>query len=248
MKRAFRFGLLFALTLAIVVGFAPARLGGAASGNVVRLTQIGHPMWHPVDFHMFSAPIGTATSGYAEFATTALAILPPPNHVYNPDLLVGPGAPHSPPYTNELAKGVANPDLGYDQGQRFSAAQFSNGNGVWVVWMNVPKPGTTGSSPDFASGPIIPNSVFPITVYGVTVRNGVSFNPFLVNASVPALNALTTPFNVDGASHFPMFIADNMDFGPAGTDPAGNYRYQMTMMDQQGNGWSIVADFTITSR
>ena len=136
---------------------------------------------------------------------------------------------------------------GYHEGRTFNASEFSNGNGVWLVWMNVPKPGTTGSSPDFASGTIIPNSLFPINGSGVTVRNGASFNPFLASFSVPALNTLTPPFNVDGASHFPVFIADNMDFGPPGTAPQGNYEYQLTMTDHQGNGWSIVAQFTIAS-
>ena len=245
MKRAFRFALSFALIMAIIVGYAPASMASAGSDSVVQLTQIGHPRWHPANFLMFSAPIGTAPD-FAGFATTALAILPPPNHVFNPDLLVGPGAPHSPPYTNELANGVAA--LKYHQGQSFNAAEFSNGNGMWLVWMNVPKPGTTGSSPDFTSGTIIPNSVFPIHVEGISLRNGEVFDPYLVNTNVPALNALTTPFNVDGASHFPMFIADGLELGPAGTNPPGNYEYQMTMTDAQGNGWSIVADFTITAK
>ena len=247
MKKVFRFSLMFALMMAIVVALAPASVATSAPAAAVTLMEIGHPRWHPVDFHMFSAPIGTAATGYAEFVTTSLAILPPPNHVFNPDLIVGPGAPHLPPYTNEVAKGVAS--LGYQQGTRFTASDFSNGNGVWVVWMNVPKPGTTGSSPDFASGTIIPNSVFTIHVNGITLRNGTLFNAALAqDIKVPPLNALTTPFNVDGASHFPFFIADNIDFGPQGTNPPGNYEYQITMTDAQGNGWSIVANFTITAK
>jgi len=243
MKYVLRIGLLFVMILAVVVGLAPASQAGAESANVVQITPIGHPTWKPADFHLFSAPIGSAASSYAEFGATALAILPPPNHVSNPDLLVGPGAPHLPPYTTELAKGITA--LGYHQGQRFNTAEFSNGDGVWLVWMTVPNRGATGSSPDFASGPIVPNSLFPIKVKGVTVRNGVDFNPYVADFAVPALNALTTPFNVDGASHFPVFIADNMDFGPAGMKPPGNYEYRLTMTDQRGNGWSIVARFSI---
>ena len=35
-------------------------------------------------------------------------------------------------------------------------------NGVYFAFMLVPDPGVTGSSRDFASGPVIPNSLFPI--------------------------------------------------------------------------------------
>lgn len=96
------------------------------------MTPIGHPTWSPADFHLFAAPIGTAASGYVEFAETALAILPPPNHVAHPDLMVGPGASHAPPYTSEMGQGVAA--QGYHQGVRFSGLEYSEGMGVFLVW------------------------------------------------------------------------------------------------------------------
>jgi hypothetical protein len=80
----------------------------------VRLTPIGHPTWKPVDFHVFTAPVGTAATEYAEFSATTLALLPPPNHESHPDLGVGPSTPHSPPDDAELANGVA--DLGFHEG------------------------------------------------------------------------------------------------------------------------------------
>jgi hypothetical protein len=211
----------------------------------VRLTPIGHPTWKPVDFHLFSAPIGTASTGYAEFFTTTLALLPPPKHVFHPDLGVGPGAPHQPPYDSELRIGVHNLDL--HEGVRFHTKEFTNGSGVFLAWMNVPAPGTTGSSPDFASGPIIPNRLFPIHVTGVSYHNNKVFDPALADGFVPALDAnLDPPFHVDGHSHFPLFSADNADFGPAGAKLNGSYVYRYMMIDQSGNGWSIEAHFTVT--
>jgi len=235
------------LTVAAIAGPASTSTGGSEFERVVQLTRIGHPSWKPVDFHLFSAPIGTAADGYAEFATTALALLPPPNHVFHHDLLVGPGAAHQPPYDTELALGVAH--QGYHQGRHFRAAEFSSGSGVWLVWMNVPRRGATGSSPDFASGPIIPNGLFPIEVRGVALHNGASFDPTLANTSVPPLDSsLDPPFAVDGHSHFPMFIADTLDVGPPGTKPEGTYAYHVTLTDQQGDGWSIVARFSVSAR
>jgi hypothetical protein len=209
----------------------------------VRLTRIGDPTWKPVDFHLFSAPVGTPASGFAEFLTTVLALLPPPNHEVHPALGVGPGAPHPPPYDSELANGVAV--QGFREGVRFSTSEFSDGQGVLLAWMNVPAPGVTGSSPDFASGSIIPNALFPISVVGETRHNGRLFSETVFQ--VPALNsALDPPFDVDGHSHFPIFIADNADIADkADAQLRGSYRYEFTMKDQSGNGWRVEAHFAV---
>ncbi len=135
---------------------------------------------------------------------------------------------------------------GYDAGSCFTPAQFSNGQAVIAAWMVVPHGRRQlGSSPDFGSGPIIPNSSFPIHFEGITSRNGAVFDAALVDFDVPALDAVSPPFAVDGHSHFPFFIADNADFGPPGIDLRGDYTYAMTMVDVDGNGWSIVIRFRI---
>ena len=194
-----------------------------------------------VDFHLMAAPIGTAATGYAEFAETALALLPPPNHVFNPFFLVGPGAPHPPPYDSELRDGVAS--LGLHEGVQFDVSEFSNGSGIYLVFMVVPAPGTTGSSPDFASGPIIPNALFLISFFATDEHNGKPFS-IVGDGSVPLLDADTGFPGADGHSHFP-FAADNADFGPVGAKLRGSYRIRLTMTDQSGNGWFIEAHFAL---
>ena len=62
---------------------------------------------------------------------------------------------------------------------------------------------------------------------------------------VPALDDVDPPFLVDGHSHFPVFIADNADFGPSGTPLPGSYTYDLIMLDNSGSGWSIVVSFVI---
>lgn len=233
--------------LALIVGLVAPTIPLSADpppAQGVRITPIGNPTWKPVDFHLFSAPIGTAASGYAEFLTTLLALLPPPNHVFHPMLGVGPGAPHLPPYDSELANSVAN--LGFHQGVRFSRSEFSNGLGVYLVWMNIPAPGTTGSSPDFTSGPIIPNTLFPIHVAGADLHNNRLFSAEGGFDVPPLDNNLNPPFNVNGHSHFPVFFADNADFALSpGANLHGSYVYQFVMTDQSGNGWSIKAHFAL---
>jgi hypothetical protein len=230
------------LTLA-VAAMAPAV--ASAAGNV-QVRPIGDPVWKPTDLNVFTAPIGTAASGYAEFGATQAAILPAPYHVPHPDLGMGPGQPHRRPYNHELRRGLHV--VGPDARGRFTVDDFSAGNGIWLAFMVVPaRTGTApeGSSPDFASGPIIPNSLFPIDVTGSSERDGVAFST-LAAFSVPALDAsLDPPFAVDGHSHFPIFIADNIDFGPAGTDPAGRYEWTITLLDRTGSGWEATVRFTV---
>jgi hypothetical protein len=218
---------------------------GHLLAGTVQLTAIGSPTWTPVDFQVFSAPVGTAASGYVEFALTTLSVLPTPNHEASPVLNVGPGAPHDPPYDSEISAGVAA--QGYHEGNTFSPAEFSNGQGVFFAWMTIPSPGAMGSSPDFGAGPVIPNSLFPIHVAGSTLRNGSAWNPFLTAFDVPALDASVDPrfAAIDGHSHFAVFVADNADFGPPGGSLYGSYVYRVEMLDNAGNGWSVEASFQV---
>ncbi len=178
-----------------------------------------------------------------EFGDTALGLLPEPNHMYHNDLFVGPGQQHGPPYDQEMAAGVAA--QGYREAVRFRPPEFRRGMGIWTTWMNVPFPGTTGSSPDFGSGPIIPNSLFPIHVTAASTRNGAPYSNVFEGDVLALDGTLNPPFTVDGHSHFPFFLADNADFGPSGIQVNGNYTWHITMIDSSGNGWQIEVDFII---
>jgi hypothetical protein len=233
------------LTLAVALT-APA--AASAAGNI-QARRIGDPIWKPSDLNLFSAPIGTASSDYAEFGETQQGILPEPYHRFHPALGIGPGDPHPGPYTHEIRRGLKS--LGFQQGGQFTVADFSGGNGIWLAYMVVPaSPGSAphGSSPDFDFGPMIANSLFPIDVTGFSERFGERFS-VLTDFSVPPLDAaLNPPFDVDGHSHFPIFIADNIDFGPPGADPAGAYQWTIQMLDQTGNGWEVTARFVVRDR
>jgi len=221
---------------------------GRASGNLIDLvtqaTPIGRPSWQPVDFHLFSAPVGTFENGFAQFFELQRQLLPPPNHLFDTVFNIVPGAPHRPPYSAELGDGVAR--LGLRDALAYGASQFKIPNGVYLVWMTVPGPmAPKGSSPDFGSGPIIPNGLFPIQVRGVATRNGAPFDPFLAAVDVPPTTALPSPIAVDGHSHFPIFVADFLEFGPPGTNPTGLYRYAITMVDAAGSGWKLSIWFLV---
>lgn len=209
----------------------------------VTFTAVGTPSYMPTDFHLFTGPIGTAATGYAEFTQTQSDLLPPPNHVPNPVLGIGPGAPHAGPYDKEFAAGVAA--NGFVDASTFTTAQYSNGKGVYLVFMLVPSAGApTGSSPDFASGPIMPNASFPLTVNGSNVTNG-AVNDVLSQFQVPPIDQVPGFEQLDGFSHIPFFFVDNFDF--ASNPVPGSYEYQISLIDAAGNGFDITAPFQIVA-
>jgi hypothetical protein len=225
----------------IAAAAALAGLGISSSFAVaqpVTATPVGNPIWKPFDFHVFTAP----ASSDEEFFGTNNSLLPSPNHQPHDDLIVGPGIAHAGPYDTELAQGVTA--SGYREGPIFSVDDFSGApNGVYFVWMNVPNPGTTGSSPDYASGPIIPNTIFPLSTVVEIVRNGEVVDGGAFDAA--ALDgSLNPPFSVDGYSHQPFFLEEDLTFLP-GLAAIGQYAFQVRMIDQQGHGWQIVAPFQV---
>src|SRR5262245_3673731 len=71
----------------------------AAQPPAVTLTQVGSPIWRPMDFQLFSAPVEPDAS----FRTTIRAL--------EPLAPLGPGepytTPHGPPYDTELSTNAA---------------------------------------------------------------------------------------------------------------------------------------------
>lgn len=231
-----------ALTSLILL-LATAFLSSTVSAVIVS-TPVGTPAWQPTDIHLFVAPVGSAPN-FDQVLSSLQALLPEPNHRPHPDLFIGPGDQHNPPYTQELAIGLAS--SAFQEKTVFDASDFSAPNGIYLAMMNVPGFGLTppaqGSSPDFASGPIIANSLFPISVLGETFRNG-ALLPAVSTGAVPPLDSnLNPPFNVNGHSHFPQFYIDNADFN--GVTPEGSYVYNLTLRDTAGNGWDISASFQV---
>jgi len=233
--------------LGIVIVVALMVVTGRVQAASVQITKIGTPAWNVLDFHLVAADVGTASDNYAEFFTlTGDKILPPPFYKNYPGVGAGPsGAEHQPPYDKDLANGVTS--LGLKEQSVFPISDFSNGRGPVGMFMIVADGSTTGSSPDFASGPIIPNSLFPITFALADKKGGVDFSA-PGSLPVPSHTTLDPAFaNLDGTSHLPFFLFDNADFALDPKAPlAGSYQFEAKATDSAGNGYNIVIPFTVT--
>jgi hypothetical protein len=207
-----------------------------------------NPTWKPTDFHFFNARIGDNNNNFADFPAEQQKLFPPPGYGFDPNHNgIVPGSQPVPgPYDTRMAQALAANGI-VDQ-STFTAEQFQIPNGVYLTWVNVPTASApTGSSPDFASGPIVPNSIFPINFGGQTLRDGVLFDPNWSGTTSPT-TALSLTNPGQGWSHFPTFTAETHDFGEDTSVPVeGNYVHQFTLTDAAGNGWNITAPFTVVT-
>jgi hypothetical protein len=225
---------------AIAVVALLASLSGQVRADFLTVTTVGNPTFRPVDFHLFSAPIGTAADGYAEFFQTGQLVLPEPYYKYVPGLGITPDQPHpGDDFTTDILQGVqAN---GFVDKTTFSASEFSEGRGVFLSYMVVPGAGApVGSSPDFTSGPIIPNGAFPVSQ---------SFDTFYGNGTLADSSGTFTldvlhP-DLDGESHIPFFVADNFSFMDPSKGIVHDYEYRISLRDASGNGYDIRAAFSV---
>jgi hypothetical protein len=144
-------------------------------------------------------------------------------------------------------------DSGFFEGRTLRLSQFRDGNGALLAFMVVPEgnQGTgpdLGSSPDFGLGPIISNDLFPIHFQAATIHNSRLFSAPTEFDIPPLDNTLTPPFNVNGHSHIPMFLAENTSFALVPASPIDNtgvYRFAIRMTDAEGRGWDIDARFVV---
>ena len=60
------------LSVGLAIALANTAIAQPDGYAGIQLKPIGHPTWKPVDFHVYTAAIGTADDGYAEFQQNQL--------------------------------------------------------------------------------------------------------------------------------------------------------------------------------
>lgn len=218
--------------LLAVLALLVALTGPSVAGDpAIGLTKVGAPIWKPADFQLFSAPTFPHP---AEF-----------NHVIDQLLpLEGPGAavytPHAPPYDMELSTNAAAAGFVNQSVFPRNAITFDP-NGVYFAMMWLPDPGITGSSRDFASGPVIPNSLFPFTSHAEMWLDGVKVETL----QDQMVNIRAGDVGFDGASHRAPTQVVWYPWADSSAGPLGSHEIRWSLRDIQGNGWDMVAPFQV---
>lgn len=223
-------------SLRILVGFvALIALRSAAShaaSPVVELTQVNNPTWKVADFQLFSA---SAAPFPDAFLDTIDLLLP----------LEGPGAttytPHAPPYDTELSTNAAA--AGFVNKNVFRRHEITfDPNGIYFAFMMLPDPGIVGSSRDFASGPVIANSLFPGTTHAEMWLDGA----LVETLQDGPIDVRPGDVGFDGASHrAPVQAVWHPWANDPNAGPMGSYELRWSLRDNQGNGWDMVVPFTV---
>lgn len=207
---------------------------------VVSLTKLKNPTWKPTGCQLIAANVGRVANGPQESINLINSLLP--NHAFSStDNLPAPKTAHAPPYDGEFAKGVAA--LGLTSQRVFPAADWTAPRAIMLLCLMVPDSGAPmGSSPDFAAGPILPNSLFPLLSSG-SLSRGSTVVDSEFPGSWPALGQLHPPLSQDGWSHLVNSWWDNTDY--VASLGAGSYRYDFRIEDSLSNGWTISVPFTV---
>lgn len=220
-------------------GGTPGPLGQHCIGCT--LTKIGSPLWQPTGAIALAGDVGSTTPDlFIDFTSDLVE----PNHAYDAnDNIIGPAVAHAGPYHDEVyTLALAG---GETPKQAFTAAEFTAPNGVVIMLNIVPTAGApTGSSFDFASGPIMPNAIFPLAVDGDVFREGVMYDQYF-DSSFPGYSGLTPPIVKDGASHLLWFFGEDNFFGPANTPTTGAYEFRLKITDSNNAGWNLTMPFTV---
>jgi hypothetical protein len=196
-----------------------------------------------MDMHLVGTPYDPPT--YEMVLGEYSKMLPEPNHRPHSALGTGPGDPHA-GFDREFGTNLAA--LGYVDLSEFTVDQCTGTHGVTFVYMVVPgEDAPSGRLPDRVT-PIIPNSVFPIQNDIQISGNRASFVTAPVATIIPSLDAnLNPPFNnIDGHSHFPIFLSFSfLDFPDQTVNPAGSYEVVANPRDSTGAGWDINTTFNV---
>ena len=216
----------------LAVGVLLTATSALLAAPIVGVTKVGNPTWKVSDFQLFTAPAAPFPNA---FLGTLDQMLP----------LEGPGAvtytPHPGPYDQELSTNAAA--AGFVSSNVFPRDAITfDPKGVYFMYMMLPDPGVTGSSRDFASGPIIPNSLFPFTSNATMWLDGLKVEMLQDNVMLN-VRAGDLPFN--GQSHRAPSQAVWYPWADSDAGPQGSHELRMSVRDNTGNGWDMVAAFEV---
>ncbi len=137
---------------------------------------------------------------------------------------------------------------GYTSGTSFTRAEFDADNAILILFVLKPGPGApVEPSYDFASGPVLPTSLFPMTMEYDVVKDGMPWYD-------------GDAFELPGYNQYPPFPGSNLGashrvtgavladlLAPDASDSAGVYQSTFVLTEANGaSGWTITVPLTVT--
>jgi hypothetical protein len=217
--------------LAVFAWVGALSVPALAAAPAIGLTKAGSPIWKVADFQLFTAPAAPFPDAFLDTLDLMLPLEGPGAAVYTP---------HPGPYDTELSTNAAAAGFVNQQVFPENAITFSP-NAVYFMWMLLPDPGVIGSSRDFDSGPVVPNSLFPIHSHAEMWLDGV----LVETLQDQDFNPRAGDLGFTGASHRAPSQAVWYPWADSNAGPTGSHELRWSLRDNQGNGWDMVAPFTV---
>ncbi|MBI5503070.1 MAG: hypothetical protein HY907_22685 [Deltaproteobacteria bacterium] len=212
--------------------------GGGGSLEVVR-AAIGTPAWTVEDVQIFA---GECWDGTIAPAIEIVSSILPDHRFYTGIGFFGPGTPHAPPYDHEITDGLTAQGIPY--GPHRAYEDVLSPRCIFIAMLLIPTADApVGSSPDFASGPILPSSILPIAYDGMLYAGEMGIDMYF-DGTVPLLSTLSPPASGDGYSHAVLQFGENSDFAAWSMTP-GPYSLTLQITDAGGAGWDLIVPFII---
>jgi hypothetical protein len=215
----------------------------------VTQTAVGAPSWQVTDVIQISLLVGNENNGFAQLGPSYDNLFLP---LYGLEGFIGANANIHPifrpvernerDYDGVLSALVAI--NGYESKTTFTREEFETDNGILVLFVFEPGPGSpVESSYDFDSGPVLPTELFPMSMNWIVVKDAMTWwedAPF----ELPGYHQYDPPVPGSGSSHriFGVQIIDVLN--PA--DAVGTYQQTFEVLDAGGAGWTITVPLTVT--
>jgi hypothetical protein len=209
--------------------------GGAVSCAAPRIdpeVATGTPSWTATRWAVYVAPLGHATDPPTTTAASQIALWGS-KHTYDAAMNVFKSAvPHAPPYTTELADGLAQ--AGFQDTGCVPASAFVAPSGVMISGMLIPSANAVnGTSFEVStSGPVIAGSslVFDADLS----RNGVVIDPAF-DSTYPSVGTIYGNANLTGFRHVLVNFGENDEWSGGATLAPGNYDFRIKISGPGGS-------------
>jgi hypothetical protein len=201
------------------------------------------PTWTLGGISLFSAPIGTVQTGYAETRSSLSCILP--QHSWDDETeWLAPIGPHVPPYDAEIFDGLTA--CARTSRNEYERSDFVGSVGLVLLFSMIPaEDAPTGRTTDSEEAlPLVGTAFLPFDLSADLVQEGTVFFPDMALHG-PRLTDLGMDGR-DGLSHWPLALLYPFNETPEFVDLGGAWSWEVAITDEKGNGWNMTIPFTVS--